>query len=136
MLRTAIQNGTATNRRNDGFSADVDKPDDLGTGLHHCQSPCSGTGRKEVNISTEGTAAGVSRQHRFTNFWRRSMAGGKAWREVAPYLAQAASGSRCGQWLDRHAGSHRSVYGRPVSGGPLLDQIDEEIGKVIARRRL
>ena len=57
------------------------------------------------------SVACVDRQHRPAGLRGGSMAGGEAWREVKPDMAQAASSGRCRQRRDRGANADRSGHG-------------------------
>lgn|GEM_PF-6143243 len=110
--------------------------DDLGAGSHHGQPTRGGTDGHEVKLSAKGSPACVDRQYRPGGLRRRAVAGSKARREIAPHLAQAASGSRYRQRHDRRAGSYRSAYGRPVLGGTTAGSGRTKDRQSNRRRRL
>src|ERR1700722_7139610 len=115
-----VQAGVAPDRGLDDIGANVDGPDAFGTGPLNGQPPGGDVAGDPASTSAAWSVARVDRQYRLAGLRSGPMAGGETWREVAPDVAQAASGGRCCQRHDRGtdpdgSGRRRSVPGRPAA---------------------
>src|ERR1700712_5879240 len=85
-----VQAGVAADRGPDDVGAVADGPDDHSAGSHHGQPSRGDVAGHPGDLNSAWSVACINRQHWPANLRSRSMAGGQAWREVAPDVAQAA----------------------------------------------
>src|ERR1700689_5622677 len=107
MLRIAF---TLPLRQTEGLIASVLKLMDLTISApDHTTQPSRGDAAGDpVSAAAARSVVRVDRQYWPAGLWGGSMARGETWREVAPEMAQIASGGGCRQLHDRGPGSHGS----------------------------
>src|SRR5271157_5956758 len=87
-----VQAGVAADGRSDGIDDYADGPDDLSARSHHDQPSGRDIAGDPTGLGAARSVAFIDRQHWPAGLRGGSMAGGEAWCEIAPDVAQAASG--------------------------------------------
>src|SRR5215213_2817139 len=85
-----VQAGVTPDRGPDNVGADLDGPDALSAGSQHGQPPGRDLAGDPASANAARSVARADRQHGPAGLRGGPMAGGQAWREVAPDVAQVA----------------------------------------------